>query len=100
MKDIKRGLETVELATEGLLGINRCGLEGKFKVWCLQSMLIPKLFWSLLVCEIYSTTVVSIKAKTNNFTRRWLGVTPGLTDVAMYYRKAKLTPTKIYLGKI
>ena len=26
MKDTKRGLETVELATEGLLAINRCGL--------------------------------------------------------------------------
>ncbi|KAK3767772.1 hypothetical protein RRG08_044905 [Elysia crispata] len=27
MKDTKRGLETVELATEGLLAINRCGLQ-------------------------------------------------------------------------
>ena len=32
MKDTKRGLETVELAVEGLLAINRCGLQGKLKV--------------------------------------------------------------------
>ena len=44
MKDTKRGLETVELATEGLLAVNyRCGLQGKLKVWCLQFMLIPGL---------------------------------------------------------
>ena len=32
MKGAKRGLETAELATEGLLAINRCGLQGKLKV--------------------------------------------------------------------
>ena len=48
MKDTKRGLETVEHATEGLLHINRCGFQGKLKVWCLQLMLIPKLLWPLL----------------------------------------------------
>ena len=82
MKDTKRWLETVELATEGL--------QGKLKVWCLQFMLIPKLLWPLLIYEICSTTVESIEAKINKFTRRWLGVPPGLTDVAMYCRKAKL----------
>ena len=90
MKDTKRGLETVEIATEGLLAINRCGLQGKLKVWCLQFMLIPKLLWPLLVYEICSTTVETIEAKISKFTRRWLGVPPGLTDVAMYCRKAKL----------
>ncbi|KAK3740270.1 hypothetical protein RRG08_031989 [Elysia crispata] len=90
MEDTKRGLETVELATEGLLAINRCGLQGKLKVWYLQFMLIPKLLWPLLVYEICSTTVEAIEAKINKFTRRWLGVPPGLPDVAMYCRKAKL----------
>ena len=89
-KDTKRGQETAELATEGLLAINRCGLQGKFKVWCLQFMLIPKLLWPILIYEIYSTTVEAIEAKINKFTRRWLGVPPGLTDVAMYCQKAKL----------
>ncbi|KAK3756390.1 hypothetical protein RRG08_038879 [Elysia crispata] len=92
MKYTKRGLETVELATEGLLAINRCGLQGKLKVWCLQFMLIPKLLWPLLVYEICSTTVeaIELEAKINKFTRRWLGVPPGLTDVEMYCCKAKL----------
>ncbi|KAK3778109.1 hypothetical protein RRG08_062805 [Elysia crispata] len=53
-------------------------------------MLIPKLLWPLLIYEICSTTVEAIEAKINKFTRRWLGVPPSLTDVAMYCRKAKL----------
>ena len=90
MKNTKRGLETVELATEGLLAINRCGLQSKLKVWCLPVMLIPKLLWPLMVYEICSTAVEAIEAKINKFTRRWLGMPLGLTDVAMYCNKAKL----------
>ncbi|GFN88120.1 reverse transcriptase [Plakobranchus ocellatus] len=47
MKDTRRGAETLELASESLLAINKCGLQGKFKIWCLQFMLIPKLLWPL-----------------------------------------------------
>ena len=90
MKDTKRELETVELATEGLLAINRYGLQGKLKLWCLHFMLIPKLLWPLLVYEICSTTVETIEAEINKFTRRWLEVPPDLTDVAMDCCKAKL----------
>ena len=90
LKDTKRGAETSELAKAGLQTIDKCGLPGKYKVWCLQFMLIPKLLWPLLVYEISTTTVEAIEAKINRFTRKWLGVPPGLTDVALYCRKAKL----------
>ena len=46
--------------------------------------------WPFLVYEIGSTTVEAIDAKINKFTRRWLGVPPCLTDVAMYCHKGKL----------
>ena len=63
-------------------------------------MLIPKLLWSLLVYEICSTTVEAIEAKINKFTRRWLGVPLGLTDVAMYEAiEAKINKfTRRWLG--
>ncbi|GFO47836.1 reverse transcriptase [Plakobranchus ocellatus] len=53
-------------------------------------MLIPKLLWPLLVYDICSSTVEAIEAKINKYTRKWLEVPPGLSDVAMYCRKAKL----------
>ncbi|GFO04289.1 reverse transcriptase [Plakobranchus ocellatus] len=53
-------------------------------------MLIPKLPWPLLVYDILSTTVEAIEAKINKYTRKYLGVPPGLSDVAMHCPKAKL----------
>ncbi|GFO23738.1 reverse transcriptase [Plakobranchus ocellatus] len=77
MKDTRRGAETLELASESLL--NKCELQGKFKIWCLQFMLIPKLQWPLLVYDICSTTVEAIEAKINKYTRKWLGVLPAVS---------------------
>ncbi|GFO14904.1 polyprotein [Plakobranchus ocellatus] len=37
MKDTRRGAETLELASESLLAINKCELQGKFKIWGLGS---------------------------------------------------------------
>ena len=74
VKDTKIGQETAQFATEGLLAINRCGLQSQFKLWCQLSLLIPKLLWPLLICEICSTTVEAIEAKIDKFTMRWLGV--------------------------
>ena len=56
---------------------------GKFKLWCRQHMLIPKLLWPLLVYVIPLSPVEKIEAKINRFTRKWLGVPPGLTYVAL-----------------
>ncbi|GFN98813.1 reverse transcriptase [Plakobranchus ocellatus] len=73
MKDTRRGAETLELASESLLAINKCGLHGKFKIWCLQFMLIPKLLWPLLVYDICSSTVEAIEAKINKYTKNGWG---------------------------
>ncbi|GFO46708.1 reverse transcriptase [Plakobranchus ocellatus] len=70
MKDTRRGAKTLELASESLLAINKCGLQGKFKIWCLQFIIIPKLLWPLLVYDICSTTVEAIEAKINKYTRK------------------------------
>ncbi|GFO35897.1 reverse transcriptase [Plakobranchus ocellatus] len=90
IKDARRGAETLDLASERLLAINKCGLQGIFKICCLQLMLILKLLWPLLAHDICSTTAEAIEAKINKYTRKWLGVPPGLSDVAMYRQKAKL----------
>ncbi|GFN97031.1 reverse transcriptase [Plakobranchus ocellatus] len=63
MKVTRRIAETLELPSESLLAINKCGLQGKFKIWGLQFMLIPKLLWPILVYGIRSTTVEAIEAK-------------------------------------
>ena len=42
-----------------------------------------------LVYEIATSTVESMEAKINRYTRKWLGLPSGLSDVALYCRQAK-----------
>ena len=37
-----------------------------------------------------TSTVEAMEAKINKYTRKWLGVPPGLSDVALYCRRVKL----------
>ena len=90
LKDTNRVKEIRDTLESGLKAIDRRPLAGKHKIWCLQHMLIPKLLWPLLIYEISLTTVEALEAKINRFTRKWLGVPPCLTDVALYGRQAKL----------
>ena len=90
LKDTKQNGYIKETAKEGLVTINKTQVQGKFKVWILQFMLIPKLLWPLLVYEIGLSTVESIERMINRYTRKWLGLPPGLTTVALYSRNAKL----------
>ena len=90
LKDTYRGKETIIMTKESLDIIDSCVLPGKYNIRCLQFMFIPKLLWPLLICDICSSTVETIEAKINKCWRKWLGVLPCLTDVALYCRQAKL----------
>ena len=90
LKDTAQVKKTLVDAEEGLLKIDRCALPGKYKVWCLHHMLIPMLLWPLLIYEITTSKVEAMEKKVNKFTRKWLGVPPGLSDVALYCRQARL----------
>jgi hypothetical protein len=90
LKDTDQGKQVKRMAEEGLETIHQTKLQGRFKVWILQFMLIPKLMWPLQIYEIGLTTVEAIERKINKYTRKWLGLPPGLTSVALYSRTAKL----------
>ena len=90
MKDINQVKETSKTLQEGLLKIDSCPLQGKYKVWYLQHVFIQMLLWHLLVYEISTSAVEKMEAKINKYSRTWLGLPPGLSNVAMYCRQAKL----------
>ena len=90
LKDTNQVKETSKTLEEGLHKIDHCPLQGKYKVWCLQHVFIPMLLWPLLVYEFATSAVDKMEAKINKFTRKWLGLPPGLSDVALYCRQAKL----------
>lgn len=90
LRDTRQGKNVVEIAQEGLRAINQTKLQGKFKLWILQFVLIPKLMWPLQVYEIGLSTVEAIERTINKFSRKWLGLPPGLSTAALYSRSAKL----------
>src|SRR5215467_4204632 len=53
-------------------------------------MLIPKLLWPLQIYEVGLAYVEAIEKKISCYTRKWLGLPPGLTSVALYSKTAKL----------
>ena len=62
MKDANQVKETSRTLQERLHKINRCPLQRKYKVWCLQHVFIQMLLWPLLVYEISTRAVELMKA--------------------------------------
>ena len=90
LKDTMQSQGIKEEAEKGLKTINKTDLQGRFKVWILQFMLIPKLLWPLQIYEVGLSAVEAIERKISQYTRKWLGLPPGLTTVALYSRSTKL----------
>ena len=90
LTDKKNSIRLQQQATEGLKGIDKSGLPGKFKAWLFQYGLLPRLAWPLMLYEVSLTTVESIERSVNKHLRRWLGVPPCFSSVGLYSKTAKL----------
>ncbi|XP_078685568.1 uncharacterized protein LOC144918575 [Branchiostoma floridae x Branchiostoma belcheri] len=92
LSDVKRGQEVVSQATEGLKAIDKSELPGKFKVWCMQFVLIPRLKWPLKMYGIPLSAAELVERKLNSSVRKWLGVPRCLSKVALFGRNELSLP--------
>ena len=53
-------------------------------------MLLPRLLWPLTIYEIGLSVVEKLEGKVNRYTRKWLGLPPALSSVALYSRSTSL----------
>ncbi|GFN90762.1 reverse transcriptase [Plakobranchus ocellatus] len=83
-KDTKHGIEALEQVSVGLQAEDKCGLPGKYVVRCLRFMIIPKHVWPLLVHEISTSAVESIKGQNKQVHKNMARDPSGQIDVAMY----------------
>ncbi|KAK0153233.1 hypothetical protein N1851_005106 [Merluccius polli] len=58
----------------GIAKIDKSGLPGKLKLWCLQFGLLPRLMWPLTVYDVPLSKVERMEKMINSFVRKWLGV--------------------------
>ena len=69
---------------KGISSIDKSGLPGKLKLWCLQFGLLPRLMWPLTVYEVPVSKVEKLEWMINSFIRKWLGVPRCLSGAALY----------------
>ena len=106
LSDKSRGVAIMKQAEDGLRAIDKTKLPGKFKIWCLQFALYPRLSWPLMMYEVVLSRVDMIERKCNVYIRKWLGLPRMLNTSALYRQTGALqlpltSITEVYkAGKI
>ncbi|XP_078589523.1 uncharacterized protein LOC144869891 [Branchiostoma floridae x Branchiostoma japonicum] len=88
--DVQNVKEFRKQAEEGLRKIEESNLPGKYKLWCYQYGLLPRLTWPMTMYNIPLSTMEQVDRKISRYIRKWLGVPPGLTSVGLYSTTTKL----------
>ena len=88
--DQHRGVEIQKQVENGLEAIERTSLSGKFKTWCLQYGLLPRVLWPLQMYDVAISRVEKMQQKISVCLRRWLGVPRFLSTNALYSNQSKL----------
>ncbi len=70
--------------------VEKSGLPGKYKAWCYQHGVLPRILWPLLVYEVPTSTVERLERRISSYLRRWLGVPRSFSSVGLYSTGSKL----------
>lgn len=73
-----------------LKAVDRSPLLGRFKVWCFQYGIIPRLQWPFLLYEFPLSQVEGMERLCSKFLRKWLGVPPSFSTINLYSKTSKL----------
>ena len=90
LTDRSQGVAIQAQAEQGLKAIATTKLPGKYKVWCLQFGLYPRLAWPLMIYEVTLSRVEIIKQKCSKHIRRWLGLPRMINTTSLYRKKGAL----------
>ncbi|KAI8513308.1 hypothetical protein Bbelb_099470 [Branchiostoma belcheri] len=82
--------EFKEQVEKGLKAIEQSKLPGKFKAWCYQYGLLPRISWPMTKYDISLTTVEEVERKISRHLRKWLGLPPSFTRIGLYCRTSRL----------
>ena len=97
LSDRCQGTSVQRTTENGLIAIDRTSLPGKFKCWCLQAVLYPRLLWPLMMYDVALSRVERIEQRCNVYIRKWLGLPKMITTSALY---GKAIPLKLPLISI
>ena len=89
LSDKSRVVEILKKAEEGLKAINESKMPGKYRIWCLQFGLYPRLALHLLIYEALSIVEI-IEQKCSVYIRKWLGLRRMIKSSALYRKIGSL----------
>ena len=81
---------TTSQLKEWLMAIDNSSLQSRFKAWCFQFGVIPRLQWPFTIYEIPITAVLKMEAVCSKFLRKWMGVPPSFSTANLYSKTSKL----------
>ena len=90
LRDSEQGKVLKATVEKGLKAIDKTELPGKYKCWCLQFGLYPRVRWTLQMYEIPLTTVERVEQRCGVFIRKWLGLPKQLNNTALYGKMSQL----------
>ena len=90
LKDVHNATEVVEELKRWLKVIEGSHLQGRFKAWCFQFGVIPRLQWPFLLYDIPISKVEAMERLCSRFIRKWMGVPPSFSSVNLYCKGSKL----------
>ena len=73
-----------------LKAIDNSDLQGKFKAWCFQFGIIPRLQWPFLLYDLAMTRVIRMERQVNRHLRKWFGLPPSTSSANLYSKKSVL----------
>ena len=82
--------EMVKQLKEWMEKVDKSGLPGKFKAWCYQHGVLPRLLWPLLVYEVPATIAEVLEKVVSKYLRKWLGVPRSFSSINLYGKENKL----------
>ena len=88
--DIDRVGEIEVQMLEGLKSIDKCYLPSQLKLWRLKYGLCQRIAWPLAMYEIALTYVERFERKISVYKRKWLGLPPGVSNIAFYGHSNKV----------
>ena len=90
LKDTNHVKTIGEQLDQWLGSINKSELPGKFKVWCYQHGVLPRILWPLMMYDVPMSAVEKMESKISSSLWKWLGIPPSFSNIGLYGRETKL----------
>ena len=90
LSDKKQIEATIRMTEDGLKKINKSHINGRYKCWIVQHMLLPRIMWPLMIYTIPMSKVEEIQKLITAAMKKWLKLPRSMTEDALYASSIKL----------